>query len=79
MGRECVSYFKYVVQDLVGIIYYLHLHLIRSHERTLKLYQPFLNYYIAIHPAITHKDYKRPINRFRTAVYAVIAMGRMRR
>ena len=79
MSRECVSYFKYVIQDLVGIVYYMHLQLIRSHERTLKLFQPFLNYYLAIHAAITHKNVKKPINRFRTAVYAVIAMGRMRK
>jgi hypothetical protein len=78
VNRECISYYKYVVQDLVGIAYYLHLHLTRARERTLKLYKPFLSYFLAIHPALAPTP-NSPLRRFRAAVHAVIAMARMRR
>lgn len=78
MSRECISYYKYVVQDLVVIAYYLHLHLTRSRERTLKLYKPFIAYFLAIHPTLATTPAK-PIRKFRAAAHAVIAMVRMRR
>lgn len=78
MNRECISYYKYVVQDLVGIVYYLHLHLTRSRERTLKLYKPFITYFLVIHTSLAPTPV-RSIRKFRAAVHAVIAMGRMRR
>lgn len=78
MNRECISYYKYVVQDLVGIVYYLHLHIMRARERTLKLYRPFIAYFLAIHPSLAPTP-TRPIRKFKAAVHAVIAMGRIRR
>ena len=78
VGRECVSYYKYVVLDLVALAHYLHLHLARARERTLKLYRPFLSYYLAIHPALAAPP-PSPLRRLRAAVQAVVAVGRMRR
>jgi hypothetical protein len=78
LSRECISYYKHVVQDLVGIAYYLHLYLTRARERTLKLFKPFLNYYLAIHPALAPAP-RTAARKFKAAVYAVVAVGRMRR
>lgn len=81
LSRECVSHYKYVVQELVTVIYYLHLHLIRSRERSLKLFKPFINYYLTLHPklALSRNKYKNPIIRFRAAVCVLVAIFRMRK
>lgn len=77
LSRECITYYKYVVADLVAIACYLHLHLMRSRERTLKLFKPFITYYLTIHPALAPN--RRPISKLRGAVWAVVAALRMRR
>lgn len=70
-----------MVQDLVGIAYYLHLHLMRSRERTMKLFKPFISYYLAIHPTLAPNTASKHKNssRFKIAVYVVVAIIRMRR
>jgi hypothetical protein len=68
------------VQDLVGIAFYLHLHLTRGRERTMKLFKPFINYYLAIHPSLVPANKKKgKMSKFRSAVYVVVAVKRMMR
>lgn len=80
MGKEIIGHYKYILQDLIAIIYYLHLLLLRSKETATKIYLPFIKYYLAIHPNLIQSTTRKqkPINKFKTAIYVIIAMIRMK-
>jgi hypothetical protein len=82
LNRECITHYKYVVQDLVGVIYFLHLHLMRHRERSMKLFKPFVNYYLSIHPLLQSaepKSKRRRPRKLRSVVYVLVALFRMRK
>ena len=81
LNRECIGHYKYILQDMLGALYYMHLLLLRQRERSIKLYMPFIAYYFAIHPTIKcqFKKGKSPRAKLRTSVWMVIAILRMKR
>jgi len=78
-SRECVNKYKYMLQDLVGVCYYLYLLLIRQREKVRKIYYPFINYFLTIHPSIRHIKTSKLLLKFRAAVHVLVALQRMKK
>ena len=80
MGKETIAYYKYILQDLIAVIYYLHLLLLRNKEKSNKVYLPFVKYFLAIHPSLSQSSTRNPkyTNKFKTVVHVIIATIRMK-
>ena len=72
--------FNKQLQDLIEIIFYLHLLLLRQKERSNKIYLPFIKYFLAIHPSLEHSSPRKPkaLHKFRIAVHMIVAITRMK-
>jgi len=82
MNRECISHYKYTLQELLAIVYYLYMILLNYKQKITNNYLPFINYYYKSHNIVQDKKYKiknrKGINRFRVYVWAIRCMVRMR-
>jgi hypothetical protein len=80
MNRECISHYKYTLQELLAIVYYLHMLLLNYKQKIANNYFPFIKYYYKGFKLgqEKRKHNKKGINRFRVCVWAVRCIVRMR-
>jgi hypothetical protein len=82
MNRECISHYKYTLQELLAIVYYLYMILLNYKQKIANNYLPFINNYYKGYNMIQDKKNKiknrKGINRFRVCVWAVRCLVRMR-
>ena len=82
MNRECIAHYKYTLQELLAIVYYLYMIVLNYKQKIANNYLPFINYYYKGHSMLQDKRNKmknrKGVNRFRVCVWAVRCMVRMR-
>lgn len=80
LNKECIIYYKYSLQDIIGVVYYLYQLLLSKRQLTKKLLIPFVNRYWDVHQDNKKEKKKRkPIGIFRSAVWMIIAISRMQK
>lgn len=76
-----MTHYKYTLQDAVGVVHYLNALLLQRRERVKRLYSPFVRYYFEVHKVLAEKRKEKvsPLKKFRSYVWMVISIVRMRR
>lgn len=73
--KNSVNSLKHTLHNLLAVIHFLHLNLLRAREQKRKLFMPFIEYYFRVCGCLESK--RRPLSRVRKCVWMVVAMVRM--
>ena len=76
--KNSLNSLKHTIHNLLAIIHFLHLMIIRNREFKRKVFLPFTQFYFRTSGCIKQK-YGNPLRKFRKCVWAVVAMERMKK